>query len=153
MKILKGDILTVKKGIICHQTNCQGVMGAGLALQIRNKWPKVYRKYKTFCQHTPNLLGRAQYVIAGPQLGVVNLFGQDFYGGDLRCTNYEAVARGFEELQSIIASDYKHLYIPKLMGCALAGGAWDIYLAIAKYYFPNINVVAYDPNNPALKEI
>jgi len=39
MRVLKGDILTVKKGYVCHQVNIQGIMGAGLALQIKNKWP------------------------------------------------------------------------------------------------------------------
>ena len=32
--------------ILCHQVNCQGVMGAGLAKQIRSKYPEVYEQYK-----------------------------------------------------------------------------------------------------------
>lgn len=32
--------------VICHQVNCQGVMGAGLAKQIRIRWPEVYVDYK-----------------------------------------------------------------------------------------------------------
>ncbi len=38
MKIINGNLLEVKKGIIAHQCNCKGVMGAGIALQIKKKW-------------------------------------------------------------------------------------------------------------------
>jgi len=41
-----GDILKVKSGFIVHQVNCQKVMGGGLALAIRKKWPIVYERYK-----------------------------------------------------------------------------------------------------------
>lgn len=45
LKVIEGDILTVTHGIIAHQCNCRGVMGAGLALQVRNKYSKVYSEY------------------------------------------------------------------------------------------------------------
>ena len=32
-----GDILHTEADVICHQVNCKGVMGAGLAKQIRNQ--------------------------------------------------------------------------------------------------------------------
>lgn len=44
------DLLKIDKGIICHQTNCIGVMGGGIALQIRNKWPNVYKQYVNECE-------------------------------------------------------------------------------------------------------
>ena len=36
----KGNILDIKNGIICHQVNHRGVANAGLARQIRIKYPK-----------------------------------------------------------------------------------------------------------------
>lgn len=45
IKHVKGDILATptrnEDTVICHQVNCCGVMGAGLAKQIRDKWPVV----------------------------------------------------------------------------------------------------------------
>ena len=35
--------------IICHQVNCQGVMGSGIAKQVREKYPNVYNSYKKAC--------------------------------------------------------------------------------------------------------
>ena len=37
VKYIKGDILNVTEGIVVQQVNCKGVMGAGLAKQIRDK--------------------------------------------------------------------------------------------------------------------
>lgn len=36
------DLLEFKCDIFCHQVNCQGRMGSGIAKQIRNKYPIVF---------------------------------------------------------------------------------------------------------------
>lgn len=78
MKHVKGDILTTptqnEDTVICHQVNCCGVMGAGLAKQIRDKWPVVFDEYKKICG--ADKLGNSQTVQVAPQLYVANLFGQ-----------------------------------------------------------------------------
>ena len=44
-----GDILHTEADVICHQVNCKGVMGAGLAKQIRNQIPI---KFTIFLERT-----------------------------------------------------------------------------------------------------
>lgn len=39
-----GDLLS-SKGIIVHGVNSQGVMGSGVAKQIKDKWPEAYGSY------------------------------------------------------------------------------------------------------------
>ena len=46
MSEIDGDILDVTKGVICHQVNTRGIAGAGLALQIRKKYPEWYKWYQ-----------------------------------------------------------------------------------------------------------
>ena len=49
VKLIEGNILTSptcnENTIICHQVNCRAAMGAGLARQIRDKWPVVFDEY------------------------------------------------------------------------------------------------------------
>ena len=45
MRYIEGDILKIQEGIICHQVNCIGYMGAGIALGIKRKYYKVYDAY------------------------------------------------------------------------------------------------------------
>lgn len=46
LKVINGDITEVTNGYIIHQVNDKGVMGAGVALAIRNKFPAHYEDYK-----------------------------------------------------------------------------------------------------------
>ena len=50
IKIVDGDLLQANIPLIAHQTNCLGVMGAGIAKAIKNKWPDVYTQYKDLCK-------------------------------------------------------------------------------------------------------
>ena len=51
---MNGDLLVAQEelnlDIICHQVNCQGKMNSGIAKQIREKWPVVYKKYSELCE-------------------------------------------------------------------------------------------------------
>ena len=51
IKIVKGNLLDATEDIIAHQVNCMGVMGSGLAKQIRNKYPEVYANYKDYLKN------------------------------------------------------------------------------------------------------
>lgn len=49
VKVVDGDLFSTKAKYICHQVNCQGKMGSGVARQIREKYPTVYQWYKVKC--------------------------------------------------------------------------------------------------------
>lgn len=153
MKIIEQDILTVKQGTICHQVNCQGVMGGGLALSIRNKWPHVYEKYKNFCKRADywpmDLLGMAESVEINDKLIVYNIFGQfDFGGGGERHTDYCALNNAFHHIKEIesAANTKLDIYFPYLMGCDRGGGDWRIVSKMIEHYFPNA-IICKLPSN------
>ena len=41
-----GDLLDATTDAICNPVNLAGVMGRGLALQFRTRWPSAYRAYR-----------------------------------------------------------------------------------------------------------
>ena len=119
---ISGDILQMTRGIIVHQVNCQGVMGAGLALQIRRKYP---RHYADFVSRNPHLGGLViTQVNAG--LYVVGIYGQDCYGGSSCHTDYDALAKGLAAVQQLSRETGLQLFIPFGIGCGLAHGDWSI---------------------------
>ncbi len=82
---VNGDVTAPIRGIIGHGVNCQGVMGSGVALAIRNKYPVVFEKYKEFCDAAASpemLLGQVQLVEIQPDLYVANMFTQLSFGRD-----------------------------------------------------------------------
>lgn len=124
------DITIITRGIILHQVNCKGVMGCGVALAIRNKWPKVYEKYREHYQKAK--LGMIQIIPIKDDLFVVNLFAQDRYGREKRHTNYDAVESCLKKISTWKLKNHQNLsvYIPYKMGCGNAGGNWDIIYSI-----------------------
>lgn len=128
IKYIKGDILNVKEGIIVQQVNCMGVMGAGLAKQIKDKWPDIYDSYKTRIHNTRNtkeLLGKTLFNNVENNLFVASIFGQYYYGHQAKFTNYPALFKGLNFVAEISTADQIAVYIPKGLGCGLAGGNWD----------------------------
>lgn len=133
IKHIKCDIFESGADIICHQVNCQGVMGSGIARQVREKYPKVYQEYKRWCETMPRnvLLGTAQFVKTQEEYstsftGIVNIFAQYNYGYDGKCyTDYDALRDALERFKSHLIKPTT-IAIPYLMGCYRGGGDWKI---------------------------
>ena len=45
IKIIKGNIFNTKAQTIVNTVNCVGVMGAGVALLFKNKYPEMNTEY------------------------------------------------------------------------------------------------------------
>lgn len=50
INVIKGNIWNTKCDVLVNTVNCQGVMGSGMALEARLRYPEMYQKYKEFCQ-------------------------------------------------------------------------------------------------------
>ncbi|MEE1504756.1 MAG: macro domain-containing protein [Acutalibacteraceae bacterium] len=136
-----GDTLTSTADVICHQVNCKGVMGAGLAKQIRDKYPNVYDHYKWHCKTFGQNLGVKSSLLGniildfgkdidnGKQI-IASLFAQDGYGRDKRYTDYEALRKSLKCLSLFLGGHENTIAIPYQMGCGLGGGDWNIVLSI-----------------------
>lgn len=132
MKIIDKDILDITEGIIVHQVNCQYKMGAGLAKQIVNKYPQVYKEYMDYNYWD---LGKTQFVKINPKLFICNLAGQKYYGRYKLFTDYDALKTGFISVNNF--NKDLQIYLPYKIGCGLAGGDWEIVLKIIKETIPN----------------
>ena len=126
---VEGDLVAEDKyNIFCHQTNCHGVMGSGIARQIAVRYPAVAARDKDYCRlHNP--LGTMLPVRVQPNRVCVNLYGQYNYGRGQRFTDYRALQTALYALasrlnKSNIPEDWV-IGFPYRMGCGLAGGGWN----------------------------
>jgi O-acetyl-ADP-ribose deacetylase (regulator of RNase III) len=148
MKVINQNILDVTEGIIVHQVNTAGVMGAGVAVAIADKYPSVFTRYKELCETNgrDELMGMVQPVKVGERLVVANLFGQHLgfpAGAGGRMTSYDATVDAWVKI-----AEYRNridpqpggapVYIPYLMGCGLGGGSWQVYSAIVDAMCPGV---------------
>lgn len=140
-----GDLLKQDKvDIICHQTNCKGVMGAGIALQIKKTYPEVFKRYREFCKEYGSvLLGRTLFVNCNDGKIVANLFGQDGFGKGFCQTDYTALEEAVSSLERVATKYKKSVGFPYKIGCDLAGGDWEIVSKIIEKYFLDSEVDCY----------
>lgn len=139
-----GDILDFEGKYICQGVNTLGKMGAGLALQIRNKYPKVYEVYKK-----KNLkLGDCFGVDCGEHI-VLNIATQKELGKYKKPFNYTAFQVGLNTLNNNIVG---RVAFPTI-GCGLGGAYWPEVEKIIVSTCTNIIPVLYLLNDeiPQLK--
>ena len=147
MKQIAGNILDVQYGIIGQQVNCKLIMGAGLAKQIREKYPIVFSEYKRVMSAAdePRRLGKCQIVeVASKKLYVANLFGQhNFLPRGIQHTDYTALGMALRSLAVWRDSTNKDLpiYLPYCIGCGLAGGNWNVVQGVITDAIPSAIIV------------
>ena len=126
MKFIRGNLLDQTNGILVHGVNCVGVMGKGIALDIRKKYPVVYNEYVKHVNHINSsnvLLGTIQVVRINPQLIIVNAFTQRLYGRyhTWGCENYDAICNTFARVNILANEENMPVYFP-MIGAGYSGG-------------------------------
>lgn len=160
IKEVEGNLLTYPGlQVIGHQTNCLGVMGAGIAKQIKTKNPELFKAYVRYCKKYPdahNILGTVQFhpTDNGEQT-VANIFGEYSFcesvapyneGGKPRHTDYNALKEALNRLHTwLVLNDKTTVGIPYKLGCGLAGGDWDgvVYPMIKKEFEDDDDITLY----------
>lgn len=146
---VKGNLLDSDCDYICHQVNCQGVMGSGIARQIRERWPRVYESYKHYVDYHnkrgEGLLGNILISNISQPTRVINMFSQDMYGYDgNRYTSYDAFAHCLSKIDLHVANG-RSIGFPKNIGCGLGGGNWKVISALIEEILgPTHDVYIYE---------
>lgn len=145
IKIYNGDITKCNADIIAHQVNCKFVMGGGVALALRKRWPVVYKNYIALGEEcdksSEEWLGTCQIVKIDQNRYVANLFGQDDLGYEKCYTNYAALETALKELLFHVEyMELKTIAFPWLMSCGLAGGDWSIVKPLIEKTFEDSDI-------------
>ena len=150
----KGNaLLAFKTGeITClaHGCNIHKTMGAGIAKQIKEQFPRAYNSYLTFLDHMDDpidSLGTVDFHVDTKTdiTGriIANCFTQYQYGRGHRFVDYEALYKCLE-LLFFYCNKYKlKLGMPKI-GAGLAGGNWKIIETMINEVFTDTEVIVYE---------
>ena len=163
IKIIEGNLFNSKANFIVHQTNCQGVMGSGVALQVSEKYPHVereYRKYINYCnKNNKKILGSVQYVpvdvwalmmidtMKNNDVSdydknyqyIVNLFGQDTIGTGIQ-TDMKALKNGLIDIRDKAKKIGATVAMPYKLGSCRGGANWENVYTVIKKVFENSDV-------------
>lgn len=151
LKFISGDITKCDADYICHQVNCQGVMGSGVAKAIKDKWPEVYSDYRRFYENmiwSNRLpLNQIQIVIVSTEQSVINMFAQEYYGydGD-QYTSYDAFWKCLNKIKNKVPKG-STIAFPSKIGCCRGGANWQVILTMISEILEsdyNVEIWEYD---------
>lgn len=130
-----GSIFDGNDDVICHQVNCLGIMGGGIAARIREKFPQTYGCYHSICKSKKpeELMGRVLFYRENGRV-IANCFAQENIGSGVQ-TDYEKLKQCFEKILLDAIKNKFTVAIPYKIGCGLAGGDWEIVEKIIKDVF------------------
>lgn len=125
-----GNLFDVKHGFIVHGCNAQGVMGSGVAAQVKFLYPGAYDVYKS----SGHKIGTVSCDAPTRELIIINAVTQQYYGSDAGrlYTDYDKLAQCFREINNIVngqPSIMRSVHFP-LIGCDRGGGDWNVVSAI-----------------------
>jgi hypothetical protein len=152
MNTVYGNLLETDVYMIAHQVNCLGIMGGGVARQIKEKWHYVYTEYRDYIERYENNnkkspLGTSCYSVVGNHM-ILNIFGQEDVSCNSCMTDYNAVRTAFEDFisgyrrsQRIPDDAQIQIAIPYKFGCGLAGGDWNIMTELLEDIEKQYNVL------------
>lgn len=148
-----GDLLKQQDvDAIVNTVNCVGVMGKGIALQFKKKWPANFKAYSAACKAGEIRLGKMFIfdlgALATPRY-IINFPTKDHWRN---ASNLKDIETGLQDLvQHIKNLDIRSIAMPPL-GCGNGGLSWsDVRPVIEQYFasFTHVTVRLFEPSDTA----
>ena len=144
-----GDLLARDSvDAIVNTVNCVGVMGKGIALQFKSKWPANFKAYKAACDAGEVRLGRMFVFDSGGLLKpnfIINFPTKDHWRGK---SDLESIRTGLEDLVQVIQRhQIRSIAVPPL-GCGNGGLDWEDVRPMVEAAFariPGVDVFLFAP--------
>ena len=155
MKEIKGNLFDGEYDILAHCANSYCTFGAGVAKQIKARYPEAYEVDLATKSLGDNKLGSYSNVRSHDgKLVIVNLYGQIGIRNDGDPLNrnaqydllFDALYRLAIKVTKVHSNQKIVIGIPDMIGCGLAGGSRRIVVAILltiEELFPEIEFHVY----------
>ncbi|CAM3711830.1 macro domain-containing protein [Deinococcus frigens] len=162
IEVQRGNLLEAQADALVNTVNTKGVMGKGVALQFKRRYPENYRVYAEACKTEQVVVGQ-MFVTelpasfeAGPRY-IINFPTKRHWRGGSRISYVQA---GLEDLIRVVHErDLRSVALPAL-GCGNGGLEWDEVRPLIEQAFkalPEVRVLLYppaqnpDPDSPTLR--
>lgn len=151
----KGDILKEETEAVVNTVNTKGVMGKGIALQFKERFPYNYKQYKKACEAGEVETGKVFVTETGLLLNpryVINFPTKEHWKNP---SKMEYIHEGLKDLVRVIRDkNVSSISIPPL-GCGNGGLDWnEVRPAIEKALnsISNLQIFLFEPSNMVYKK-
>lgn len=145
---VEGDIFKSPAQVLTNTVNCVGVMGKGVALEFKNRYPTMFDDYKSKCDQGKVKPGQP-YLWENDSAQVLNF-------PTKRHWKDNSLLQDIEDGLKHLANSYEQMGIQSIampaLGCGLGGLKWlEVQPLIVKYLgaIPDLDVYVYEPQGIA----
>lgn len=145
--IKNGDILSSSCEGIINTVNTQGIMGKGLALLYRQKYPEMFKVYRKACLNKEVKTGFMHvWKVSNQDKWIINFPTKQHWRNP---SQLEWIIEGLQDLVKVVKENkIKSLGIPPL-GCGLGGLHWyqvkKEIVQVCEQYLSDIKIEIYEP--------
>ena len=141
---VQGDIFNAKTEAIVNPVNCVGVMGKGLALAFKDRFPDNYIVYRKLCKAHRLKVGQIfTYCLAKPEGElhyIVNFPTKDHWRDPSKLSYIES---GLVSLVTAIKETPIHSIAIPPLGCGLGGLDWAIVKPMIESALQDLDCAVY----------
>lgn len=136
------NIFTSTAQVLVNPVNTVGVMGKGLALQIKQKYPDVYKAYKKACIQNQLTVGKLQLVPIEDNKFILNFPTKIHWKNK---SDYSYITLGLDKLVKCYKSkNITSIAFPKI-GCGCGGLNWTLVKSLIIKHLQNTDLTVYLP--------
>ena len=148
MRFTQGNLLEANVDALVNTVNTVGVMGKGIALMFKERFPENFKAYAAACKRGDVQVGR-MFVTAGAQLQgprwIINFPTKQHWRSR---TRPEWVEAGLADLRKVIRDKgIGSIAVPPL-GCGNGGLGWDVVRPLIERMLgdlDDVDVIVYEP--------
>ena len=149
--IENGNIFNSECKYLTNAVNCVGIMGAGIAKQFAEKYPKMYEEYKALCKSGAYELGKIRIHQENGKY-IINFPTMKYPGQQSKMSD---IVKGLQFMKQRMKYEYQYDNIPVsvamcALGCGIGGlNAEEVLVEVEKCFkYTNwCNVEFYMPIN------
>lgn len=142
--IIEKNLFESDASVFCHQVNCLGVWGSGIAKSMREIFPDVYEQYREICVKNKfnKLLGNTAIIQSGNRY-IANMFAQERFGYDgIRYTSYDAFYNCLVRIKEFCEkNDINKIALPYKIGSDRGGADWNVIYSMIESVFAKTNIM------------
>lgn len=150
MKYITGNLLETDTQALVNTVNTMGIMGKGIALQFKERFPMNFKIYAAACKKGAIQVGKMLVVKENTTSGEKIIINFPTKKEWFKKSQYSYIEEGLKDLVKII-EEYKitSIAIPPL-GCGNGGLKWDKVKLMIDIYLgklSNVTILIYEPND------
>ncbi len=139
IKYFEGTVFNTPAEAIVNTINCDGFMGAGLALEFALRYPNMLKDYENKCKNKLIKTGLIDYYKEN-DITIINFPTKSSFKFP---SNIIWIKQGLQNFKDTYEENYiKSVAFPKL-GCSNGGLKWDEVQILMENYLSNLNIDVY----------